>query len=352
MKRFLLESDVNEIVERIETKDKLEGKTILMTGARGFLGRYFIDVVKKINSDYFKNPIKFIGIDNLITSGVLGSSVYEDDNITFIEHDVIKALEINDKPDYVIHAAGIASPHYYRTYPLETLDVAINGTRHMLDLAKKNNSKFIFFSSSEIYGDPDKENIPTSEKYRGNVSTLGPRSCYDEGKRVGETLCHIYQTNFGVDTNIIRPFNFYGPGMQEKDFRVLPNFGSRIKAGLPLKIYGHGNQTRTFCYITDAIVGLFKVIIDGHGGESYNIGNPVPEISMIELVKKIKKILGEQIQYQIIDYPDTYPSDEPNRRCPNIQKAIEEIDYNPRVNIDEGLKRFFQWTDENYEGLQ
>ena len=128
MKKFLLESDVNEIVERIETKNKLEGKTILMTGARGFLGRYFIDVIKKINEEYFKNPIKFIGIDNLITSGVLGSNVYGDDNIRFVEHDVIKTLEINDKPDYVIHAAGIASPHYYRTYPLETLDVAINLT--------------------------------------------------------------------------------------------------------------------------------------------------------------------------------------------------------------------------------
>lgn len=352
MKRFLLDSDVNEIAERIETKHKLEGKTILMTGARGFLGRYFIDVIRKINLDYSKNPIKFIGIDNLITSGELGSSVCEDENIIFIEHDVIKTLEIKDKPDYVIHAAGIASPHYYREYPLETLDVAIDGTRNMLELAKSNNSKFIFFSSSEIYGDPHRENIPTSEDYRGNVSTLGPRSCYDEGKRVGETLCHIYQTNFDVNTNIIRPFNFYGPGMQEKDFRVLPNFGSRIKAGLQLKVYGHGKQTRTFCYITDAIVGLFKVIIDGKNGEVYNIGNPNPEISMIELVERIKKVLGPEIEYEIIDYPETYPSDEPSRRCPNIQKAREQIDYNPCVNLDEGLRRFFQWTNENYEGLQ
>tara|TARA_Y100001936_G_scaffold75736_1_gene74296 strand:+ start:9443 stop:10495 length:1053 start_codon:yes stop_codon:yes gene_type:complete len=349
--KFLLDSDIDEIVERIDSKNELQGKTILMTGARGFLGRYFVHVIKKVNSN-FERPVKFIGIDNQITSGVLGSDISEDSNITLIEHDIINNLKIKEDIDYVIHAAGIASPHYYREFPLETLDVAINGTRHMLELSKEKNAKFTFFSSSEVYGDPDKENIPTSEKYRGNVSTLGPRSCYDEGKRVGETLCHIYQTNFGVNTNIIRPFNFYGPGMQEKDFRVLPNFGSRIKAGLPLKVYGHGNQTRTFCYITDAIVGLFKVIIDGKSGESYNIGNPDPEISMIELVKKIKRILENDIQYEIIDYPDSYPSDEPNRRCPNIQKAIQEINYIPRVNIDEGLRRFFQWTNENYEGLQ
>lgn len=349
--KFLLDSDIDEIVERIDSKNKLQGKTILMTGARGFLGRYFIHVIKKINSN-FENPVKFIGIDNQITSGVLGSDISEDDNIRLIDHDSSNNLKIKEDVDYVIHAAGIASPHYYRKFPLETLDVAIDGTRNMLELSKEKNAKFTFFSSSEVYGDPNPENIPTSEEYRGNVSTLGPRSCYDEGKRVGETLCHIYQENFGVSTNIIRPFNFYGPGMQEKDFRVLPNFGSRIKSQLPLKIYGRGNQTRTFCYITDAITGLFKVVIDGHDGEVYNIGNPNPEISMIELATMVKKVLGTSVEYEIIDYPDSYPSDEPNRRCPSIKKAIEQINYNPSVILEEGLKRFFQWTNENYEGEQ
>ena len=349
--KFLLDSDIDEIVERIDSKNELQGKTILMTGARGFLGRYFVHVIKKVNSN-FKRPVKFIGIDNQITSGVLGSDISEDSNITLIEHDIIKNLKIKEDIDYVIHAAGIASPHYYREFPLETLDVAINGTRHMLELSKEKNAKFTFFSSSEVYGDPNPENIPTPEEYRGNVSTLGPRSCYDEGKRVGETLCHIYQENFGVSTNIIRPFNFYGRGMQEKDYRVLPNFGSRIKSQLPLKIYGRGNQTRTFCYITDAITGLFKVVIDGHDGEVNNIGNPNPEISMIGLAETIKEILGTSVEYEIIDYPDSYPSDEPNRRCPSIKKAIEHINYNPSVILEEGLKRFFQWTNENYEGKQ
>lgn len=352
MKNFLLDSDISEIVDRIKTKGKFEGKTILMSGAKGFLGRYFVEVFKKMNQEYFENPVKIIALDNLITSGVIGSKAIEDPNIKFVNFDVTKKIEIEQNLDYVIHAAGIASPHYYRIYPLETLDVAINGTRNMLNLAKENNSRFVFFSSSEIYGDPNVENVPTSEEYRGNVSTLGPRSCYDEGKRVGETLCYIFQNSFGVHTNIVRPFNFYGPGMQEKDYRVLPNFASRIKARAPLRIYGHGKQTRTFCYITDAIVGLFNVILDGKNGEAYNIGNPNPEISMIELVQKIRKVLNDNIPYEIIDYPETYPSDEPNRRCPNIQKAIEQVNYEPKITLDEGLKRFLGWTNENYEGVQ
>ena len=311
-----------------------------------------MEIFKKMNQNYFEKPVKIIALDNLITAGVIGSKIDEDVNMEFMNYDITKPLEINQDIDHVIHAAGIASPHYYRMYPLETLDVAISGTRNMLNVAKEKKSKFLFFSSSEIYGDPDLKNIPTSEKYRGSVSTLGPRSCYDEGKRVGETLSYIFQNQYNVYTNIVRPFNFYGPGMQEKDYRVLPNFASRIKAKLPLQVYGKGSQTRTFCYITDAIVGIFKIIIDGKEGEAYNIGNPNPEITMMDLVKTIRNVTNTEIPFEIIDYPDTYPSDEPNRRCPNIQKAIEQIDYNPRVNIDEGLKRFFQWTNENYEGLQ
>ena len=352
MEKFFLDSDIDEIIERLDTKEKLEGKTILMSGARGFLGRYFMEIFKKMNQNYFEKPVKIIALDNLITAGVIGSKIDEDVNMEFMNYDITKPLEINQDIDHVIHAAGIASPHYYRMYPLETLDVAISGTRNMLNVAKEKKSKFLFFSSSEIYGDPDLKNIPTSEKYRGSVSTLGPRSCYDEGKRVGETLSYIFQNQYNVHTNIVRPFNFYGPGMQEKDYRVLPNFASRIKAKLPLQVYGKGSQTRTFCYITDAIVGLFKIIINGKEGEAYNIGNPNPEITMMDLVKTIRNVKNTEIPFKIIDYPDTYPSDEPSRRCPNIQKAIEQIDYNPRVNIDEGLKRFFQWTDENYEGLQ
>lgn len=153
----------------------------------------------------------------------------------------------------------------------------------------------------------------------------------------------------GVMGTIIRPFNVYGPGMQRTDYRVLPNFAARIADRLPLQLYGKGEQTRTFCYITDAIVGFLRVLLDGVPGEPYNIGNPKPEISMLGLVQKVKEVLTEeQITFQLIEYPDTYPADEPNRRCPDISKAIQQLGYAPTVNLEEGLTRFFSWAKATY----
>ena len=350
MAEFFLQSDIDEIAERLDSRQGFEGKTVLITGARGFLGRYFVEVFKKFNQSYFNDPVKVIAVDNLITSGQIGSKLVEDPNVSFIKHDVIKKLDIKQSIDYIIHAAGIASPHYYKKYPIETLEVAITGTQNMLHLAKEKESKFLFFSSSEIYGDPDPNNVPTTESYLGNVPCLGARACYDESKRVGETLCDIFQHKFNVHTNIVRPFNLYGPGMQEEDYRALPNFASKIKSKLPLKIYGDGMQTRTFCYITDGITGLLKVILDGKKGEVYNIGNPSPEVSMIDVVQSIQQVLKRDIPFDVIPYPKSYPSDEPKRRCPDIQKAKDEINYNPEINFSEGLKRFLTWTNTNYKG--
>lgn len=352
MNEFFLKSDISEIVTRIQNiSQDLSGKTVLITGAKGFLGRYFIEIFKQLNN-ILSLPIHVIAIDNLITSGKYSEQIIDDSNIQFIEHDVTKPFSFNEEIHYVIHAAGIASPQYYQKYPLETLDVAINGTKNMLQLAREKNSKFTFFSSSEIYGNPDPQNIPTEEKYWGNVSSLGPRACYDESKRVGETLCYIFNQQYGVKTNIVRPFNFYGPGMQEKDYRVLPNFASRIKANKSLKVYGRGDQTRTFCYITDALTGLLQVILRGSPNEVYNIGNPEPEISVIQLAKIINKLFDNKISYDVIDYPDNYPNNEPNRRCPEIKKAKEHLGYSPEVKLEDGLKRFFSWTDLNYVGEQ
>lgn len=347
-----LDTDISEIVSRLEpVANELSGKTILLTGGRGFLGRYFTEVITSLN-EQLDHPLKLIVVDNLITAGEAGANFQHPENIEFIEHDVIEPFDYSGKLDFIIHAAGIASPYYYGVYPLETLEVAITGTRNMLELAKKNGARFTFFSSSEIYGDPDPKHVPMSESYRGNVSCHGPRACYDESKRVGETLCYIYQTRFGIHTNTIRPFNVYGPGMQESDFRVLPNFASRIKAGLPLNIYGTGRQTRTFCYITDAIVGFLLVVLRGVPGEAYNIGNPKPEVSMIELVDNIQKISGQNLAFNVIEYPDSYPTDEPMRRSPDIRKARIQLEFSPEVSLDDGLKRFLGWSDKVYSGVQ
>ena len=351
LNEFFIKSDIEEILQGIQTIGQdISNKTIVITGARGFLGRYLIEIFKQMNDKQLNSPVKVFAVDNLITAGKLAQQSIDDSNIKFIEHDVTKPFSLDEEIHYIIHAAGIASPQYYQKYPLETLEVAINGTKNMLQLAKQKNARFTFFSSSEIYGDPDTQNIPTKEEYRGNVSSLGPRACYDESKRVGETLCYIFSEHFGVRTNIIRPFNFYGPGMQEKDYRVLPNFASRIKSKKPLKIYGRGDQTRTFCYITDALTGLLQVILRGKPNEIYNIGNPNPEISVVQLADMITKVLDYKIPYEIIGYPDEYPANEPNRRCPDIQKARAHLEYEPRVSLEDGLKRFLSWTDMNYIG--
>ncbi|PPR11104.1 MAG: dTDP-glucose 4,6-dehydratase [Alphaproteobacteria bacterium MarineAlpha11_Bin1] len=351
MTEFLLQTDIKEIVERLSDHAiDFEGRTVLVTGGRGFLGRYFTEVFAALNANVLKKPARIVLLDNMITAGQAGAAAVSHPNIEFIEHDVIKPFDWQGELDYVIHAAGIASPYYYRAYPLETLEVAITGTRNMLELARKNGARFTFFSSSEIYGDPDPKHVPMQESYRGNVSCQGPRACYDESKRVGETLCYIFHTNNGTHTNVIRPFNVYGPGMQETDYRVLPNFASRIKAGEALKIYGSGIQTRTFCYITDAMVGFINVVLQGIAGETYNIGNPKPEISMLDLVKSIEAAQDIDIAYDIIEYPDSYPADEPMRRAPDIRKAQLQLGYNPKVALGVGLKRFFGWTDAAYTG--
>ena len=353
MTDFFLESDLKEIVENLgPVVKKFSNRTILLTGGRGFLGRYFIEVFNYLSKNILEKPLKVIVLDNLIASGKEGSNFPKYDNIIFKNHNVIEPFLVEEKIDYVIHAAGIASPYYYKKFPIETLEVSILGTKNMLQLAKKNNARFCFFSSSEIYGDPDPKYIPIKESYRGNVSCQGPRACYDESKRVGETLSDIYHNYYNLKTNTIRPFNIYGPGMQETDYRVLPNFASQIKKKKPLNIYGKGSQTRTFCYITDAIVGFLLVILNGKKGEAYNIGNTGPEISIVDLAEIIIKVSNKNISYKITEYPSSYPEDEPNRRLPDISKAANDLSFYPKISLEEGLKRFLDWSEKYYSSAE
>lgn len=349
---FILE-DAATIAHRLgDVAHELSGKRMLFTGGRGFLGRYFVEVFHYLNENVLAKPLQVTLIDNLITAGKEGAAFTDRANVTFIQHDICQPFMPEDTFDYVVHAAGIASPYYYRAYPMETLNVAVAGTTHMLDLARRDGAKFTFFSSSEIYGDPDAKHVPMQESYRGNVSCQGPRACYDESKRLGETLCWIYHEYHGVHTNTIRPFNVFGPGMQETDYRVLPNFASRIIGGLPLKVYGSGQQTRTFCYLTDAIEGFLRVILKGVPGEAYNIGTPKPEVSVLDVVQTIEKVMGKSLDYEVIEYPDSYPADEPMRRCPDIRKARTQLNYHPEVTLEEGLARFMSWASAHYTGEQ
>jgi len=348
---MVLEEDIKEIFETMESSiRKMRGKTVLITGAAGFLGRYFMSLLTYSNRLSSEKPITIIALDNYITSGKpSGNNILRnDENVEWIVGDASIGSQLPNKFDYIIHTAGIASPEHYRANPLLTIDVTINVTKSLLERAKTDNSRMLFFSSSEIYGDPFPEFVPTNEDYRGNVSTRGPRACYDESKRLGETLCWIYQTYFNVHVCVARPFNVYGPGMMPKDYRVLPNFATQIAKKESLKIYGSGNQTRTFCYISDAIIGFMKILLDSKTPDVFNVGNPTPEVSMIELTEIIKKVIKEDFKVELIDYPSTYPADEPNRRCPDITRISENLGFQPKVNIEDGLARFFSWTKDNY----
>lgn len=384
MSEFLLKSDVEEIVSHlpIGALEQLGGKHVLITGGRGFLGRYFTAVFRHLNQTHLLvKPVRVTCMDNLISAGPEGAKTDEftDENIRFVNHNVIEPFwpavhsmqkdgytcalsndlmvkdkdgNYRDRVDFILHAAGIASPAHYRKFPLETMEVAITGLKNALELARENpGCKLAFFSSSEIYGDPDPANVPTTEAYRGNVACLGPRSCYDSSKRMGEGLVQIYVEQQGVHATIIRPFNVYGPGMQATDYRVLPNFAAKYALGEELEVYGDGKQTRTYCYVADAIGGFLRVLLHGKAGEPYNIGNPSPEISVLDLVKTMKFVQPSgqaPVEYVVKPHPASYPADEPNRRCPDISKASRELGYAPRIGLEDGLRRFFGWALETY----
>lgn len=346
----IIDEDTQSIVERILPVAKdFAGKTVLIVGGLGFLGRNFRAVFDILNAKYLSKPCKILVIDSLITSTVATGSDKED---IFLNHDIRHAIKVEDKLDFIIHCAGVASPFYYRRFPIETIEVATLGTKNILELARRDGARVLFFSSSEIYGDPDAANLPTKEDYKGNVACIGPRACYDESKRLGETMCHIYSEYFDTHTTIVRPFNVYGPGMRETDYRVLPNFASAIKAQRPIPIYASGNQTRTYCYLTDAMTGFLLALTRGKKGQPYNIGNPTPEISVSDLADTIANVTGLSFERIRQEYPASYPADEPQRRCPDISLARQDLGYEPQVSIEVGLKRFFEYTQASFEGIE
>ncbi|WP_438023881.1 NAD-dependent epimerase/dehydratase family protein [Sorangium sp. So ce233] len=324
---------------------RLEGKTVLITGAAGFLGSYIVGVLQELNRSRFERPAKIVALDNLIT-GTKDSGFFDldDPNLVFETHDVTRPYPRGVDPDFILHGAGIASPVYYARYPLETITVAVDGIRNVLDLARRARPEAVlYFSSSEIYGDPHPEFIPTPEDYPGRVSPTGLRACYDESKRLGETLAMVYHRQYGVPVTVVRPFNVYGPGMRRDDSRVLPSFLNAALDRRPIEIHRGGTQTRTFCYATDGVNGFLRVLLLGRPGEVYNIGSDAEEISMRDLAKKVEQAVGEPLDLALASYPEGYPVGDPNRRCPDITKARRELGYAPTVSLAEGLPRMLAW---------
>lgn len=342
----IFELDLESIVSSIKNESSVfAGKTILMSGGAGFLGNYIISTFLKLNDTVLaKNPCKVIVMDNFITGSNSFENFAKNPNFQFIQHDVRKPIPENIEASYLIHAAGLASPYYYRKFPLETIEVAVNGTKNFLEYAKnKKVDSMLYFSSSEVYGDPDPNSIPTPETYWGNVSQIGPRACYDESKRLGETLCMTYNQLYNVPVKIVRPFNVYGPGMKINDYRVIPTFMVRAIKGEHLPVHDQGNQTRTFCYIADATQGFLKILASNKNGEVYNVGKDNEEINMVGLATIITELASNKAQVQLVAYPESYPAGEPQRRCPDLTKIRKELNYEPTVDLKTGLARTLAW---------
>lgn len=354
--------DLDDIASRLDSEfAAMSGRTLFISGAAGFLGYYLVQSVLHWNRSHpEKPPVSLIAGDNFIR-GVPGwlTALDSDPALVRLRHDVTEPLpEYVGNLDFIIHAASIASPIYYRMHPIETMDANVNGLRLLLDRWHRQQdnghpiSGFLFFSTSEIYGDPTPDHIPTPETYRGNVSCTGPRACYDESKRYGETLCVNFARQYGMPVACARPFNNYGPGLKITDRRVIPDFARDLFAGKDLVLLSDGTPTRTFCYITDAVVGYYKILVHGRAGEAYNIGNEKPEISMLTLAQMLTDAArglfgydGRVVRKESVDRD--YLTDNPQRRCPDITKARAELGFEPVIPIEEGLRRTLLWYQSN-----
>jgi len=323
--------------------DDLEGKTVLIAGGKGFLGTYFKNVLTKINQTLSK-PTKIIIMDSLITSKDKNDE--NDTNIEFLEQDISQSFEIQNDVDYIIHAASIASPPTYRKFPIKTVDVNYQGTKNLLEVAKEKKIKsMLFLSSSEIYGDP--EIFPTPESYVGKVSCTGPRACYDESKRLAETISILYFQQYSIPIKIARPFNVYGPYLNLNDGRIIPDFMNNAMNKSEIIIHSDGTPTRSFCYARDAISGFFKLLFSNHDGIICNVGND-EEVSVKNVANIIQNIMDKPISIKIVKSEDpNYTKDNPQRRRPDLSLIKKSVNYEPKINLEEGLKRIYRWYRRN-----
>lgn len=336
----IVSEDIDWIVKDIQRfSSKLEGKKILVVGGKGFLGTYFVKILQTLNKS-FEKPCKIIVLDNLITAKHKES--FDDSNTKFIEQDISQKFEIEDDIDFIIHSASIASPIVYRKFPLKTIDVNYQGTRNLLELARQKNIEgMLLLSSSEVYGDPSI--VPTPESYWGHVSCTGPRACYDESKRLAETVSILYNQLYNIPIKIARPFNVYGPYLNLEDGRIIPDFIKNAIERSEIIIHSDGTPTRSFCYVTDAMKAFFKILLLAPGGSIFNVGND-EEISVYGVAQIIKKIINPSINIKIQKSSDpNYVVDNPQRRCPDLEYVKNTINFIPEINLQKGIERIYDW---------
>jgi UDP-glucuronate decarboxylase len=352
--------DAQEVIANVGDKvARFAGQRILLTGAAGFLGSQFVHFFAALNDSgrLGPKPCRLIAWDSFGRGKPRWiSALGERPDISWQSRNVIQRVATDDlgSVDFIIHAASIASPIFYRKHPLETMDANVTGLRNLLDLAVAQAAvtrpieSFLFFSSSEIYGDPTPENIPTPETYWGHVSCIGPRACYDESKRYGETLCVNFAAIHQIPVKTVRPFNNYGPGLKISDRRVLPDFFRDALAGRDIILLSDGRATRTFCYVADAVTGYLLALLSRHEGEAFNIGTERPEIAMRDLAAMVAEITGKGAKVSFARSEDAkYTTHNPQRRCPVIEKARRLLGYSPGIELPEGLERTFRYYLDN-----
>ncbi len=308
-------------------------KRMIITGVAGFIGSHL--------ADFFINKGFFIyGVDNFLTGNINNiKHLFNNKNFEFIEHDITKPLIIKDKIHYILHFASPASPIDYLKLPIQTLKVGALGTYNCLGMALSHKARILIASTSEVYGDPLVH--PQKEEYWGNVNPIGPRGVYDEAKRYAEAITMAYHRYHKVDTRIVRIFNTYGERMRLNDGRVVPNFIYQALKNKPITVYGKGNQTRSFCYVSDLVNGIDK-LLNSKICTPVNIGNP-REMSILDFAKKIKEMTKSKSR--IVFKP--LPVDDPKVRQPDISKAKKLLKWKPVISLDEGLKRTIEWFKNN-----
>ena len=333
---------IDELVRRdVETLESslsdflhagLGSKKVVVTGGAGFLGSWLCDL-------HVSAGAEVLAVDNLSTGRIQNVDHLRNQSVfTFQNLDVI-TFDAVTNTDLIFHFASRASPEEYQLHPIETLAANADGTKKLLEFARKADSTFVYASTSEVYGDA--ELVPTPETYWGKVNPNGPRSCYDEGKRYGEALCAAYRKEYGIDVRIVRIFNTYGPRLRADGAygRAVSRFITQALKGDDVSVFGDGKQTRSFCYVTDTISGILKIAYtDAAKGETINIGNP-NEISIIEVAKLIARLVSTKSNIRFKDLP----ADDPKRRCPDISKAKRLLGWYPRVDLEEGLQKTIEW---------
>ena len=301
----------------------------IVTGGAGFLGSHLSDFL-------IEKGWEVLSLDNLVTGADSNiSHLLSHPRFKFAKQDVSQYIDVPGPVDAVLHFASPASPPDYLKLPIQTLKVGALGTHNALGLAKAKGSKFLLASTSECYGDP--EISPQPETYWGRVNPIGPRGVYDEAKRFAEAITMAYHRYHRVDTRIVRIFNTYGPRMRLNDGRALPNFMYQALVGEPITVYGDGKQTRSFCYVSDLISGIYK-LLESNEHEPVNIGNP-QEISILEFAERVRDLVGSNVP--IVFRP--LPQDDPKQRCPDIAKARRLLNWEPKVGLEEGLRVTFDF---------